>query len=481
MKRLLTGTGLTIVLFVPAVASAQILVAGEGPVVYGHHHLNTTNMDAQKKFFADTLGGIVVKIGSGDRQQEIIQFPNVLIFFRPMQAPTGGSIGTTVNHIGFSVPDLRPLVAKIKANGFKMITADSVAANVKVTGDIAAASPTTNLAFALGPEDVKVEFVEVKSQKAPIQLHHVHFFGQMNTEMQAWYAKTFGATMLPANPGSAFVQDQLPGVSLNFSPSPTPTVGTTGRAIDHIGFEIKNLEAFTKKLEAQGIKLDRPYTKVPQLGIAIAFIKDPWGTNIEMTEGLAGLNRVTSNESGYFRSGGAGVMRAPPAFAQLVSHADAPVRIGHYHLNVTSIEAHKKFWAGTLGGKAMKFGGIDVIEFPDAFIFLRVQKPAGPTRGTAFDHIGFAVPNVPAMATKLAAAGYQETTGREPKPGEPPPAAAGTSAVYGRFAYFLGPDGVKIELVTSDQKPGDKKTRRLSWRIISTSSTSSTSRCSSGT
>jgi hypothetical protein len=62
-----------------------------------------------------------------------------------------------------------------------------------------------------------------------------------------------------------------------------------------------------------------------------------------------------------------------------VSHADAPIRIGHYHLNVTSVEAHKKFWAGALGGKAMKFGGIDVIEFPDAFIFLRVRKPAGPT------------------------------------------------------------------------------------------------------
>jgi hypothetical protein len=43
------------------------------------------------------------------------------------------------------------------------------------------------------------------------------------------------------------------------------------------------------------------------------------------------------------------------------------------------------------------------------------------------------------MAMKLAAAGYKETTSREPKSGEPPPAAAGTSAVYGRFAYFLGP------------------------------------------
>src|SRR5262245_25147166 len=289
MRRLFTIIGLAVVLLAPTISVAQIRVAGEGPVVYGHHHLNTTNMDAQKKFFGDTLGGTVVTIGTGARRQEIVQFPNVLIFFRPMQAPTGGSIGTTVNHIGFSVPDLKPVVAKIKANGFKMITTDSVAATVKVTDDIAAASPTTNIAFALGPEDVKVEFVEDKSQKIPIQLHHIHFFGQMNTEMQAWYSKTFGAKMLPANPGSAFVQDQLPGVFLNFTPSPTPTVGTTGRSIDHIGFEIKNLEAFTKKLEAQGIKLDRPYTKAPEFGIAIAFIKDPCGTNIEMTEGLANV------------------------------------------------------------------------------------------------------------------------------------------------------------------------------------------------
>src|SRR5580704_1546685 len=136
-------------------ASAQILVANEGPVVYGHHHLNTTNMDAQKKFYVDTLGGTLVKIGT--TQQEIIRFPNVLMFFRPMQAPTGGSIGTTVNHIGFSVPDLRPVVEKIKANGFKMITRSEVATNIVVKDDIAAIPPATSVAFALGPEDTKVE------------------------------------------------------------------------------------------------------------------------------------------------------------------------------------------------------------------------------------------------------------------------------------------------------------------------------------
>jgi catechol 2,3-dioxygenase-like lactoylglutathione lyase family enzyme len=275
---------LTLVAALPCASAAQTITA-EGPVVYGHHHINTTDMAAQKRFYVDTLGGAVATIGTNNL--EVIEFPNVFLFFRPMQQPTGGTIGSTVNHIGFSVPDLKPVVAKIKANGFKMITRDSVAATVTVTDDIAAASPTTNIAFALGPEDVKVELVEAKAQQAPIQLHHVHFFGEQNNEMRAWYAKTFGAAAPPAAPGQVFVSAQLPGVTLNFSPSPTPTVATQGRALDHIGFEVKNLEAFTKKLEADGIPLTVPYRTVPALGIAIAFINDPWGTNIELTEGLA--------------------------------------------------------------------------------------------------------------------------------------------------------------------------------------------------
>jgi hypothetical protein len=118
--------------------SAQTIVA-EGRVVYGHHHFNTTDMAAQKRFFVETLGGKLATIGTNNL--EVIEFPNVFLFFRPMQAPTGGTIGSTVNHVGFSVPDLKPVVAKLKANGFKMITSDSVAATVKVTDDIAAASP----------------------------------------------------------------------------------------------------------------------------------------------------------------------------------------------------------------------------------------------------------------------------------------------------------------------------------------------------
>ena len=286
MKRLLAplSAALFVASFAPT-ASAQLIAAKDGPVAYGHHHLNTTNMAAQKKFFVETLGGTLVTIGTNN--VEVVKFPNVLIFFRPMQAPTGGTRGTTVNHIGFGVPNLRQAVDKIKANGFQMITKTELPAGREVKDDISPPPQAGGaaIAFAQGPEDVKVELVEVKDQKAPIALHHVHFFNAKNTEMEAWYIKTFGAKARSTT-GGTFVTADLPGVALNFSPSADPVVGTTGRALDHIGFEVKNLEAFTKKLEADGIKLTVPYRKVEALGIAIAFINDPWGTNIELTEGL---------------------------------------------------------------------------------------------------------------------------------------------------------------------------------------------------
>ena len=192
-----------------------------------------------------------------------------------------------MNHIGFSVPNLRQTVDKLKSGGFKMVTSAEAPPTVKVQDDIGLTSggDVSGIAYVIGPDDVKVEIVEIKKQTAPIASHHVHFFSQKPEEVQAWYVKIFGSKPRAAATNGIIGSD-LPGIGLSVSNSPMPVAGTRGRVIDHIGFEVKGLEAFVKKLEAQGIKLDRPYTPVPALGISIAFITDPWGTYIELTEGL---------------------------------------------------------------------------------------------------------------------------------------------------------------------------------------------------
>ena len=260
-------------------ASAQLLAAKDAPIAYGHHHLNVTSIAEQKKFFVDTLGGVPVTVAG----REIVKFPNALVFLRE-QKPTGGNRGTTVNHLGFTVPNLQQTLNKVKANGFKVVTKEEGPSNLEVEGDIGHyPGRPIGLAYVLGPDDLKLELVESKDQKVPIIGNHVHFFGQQNEEMQAWYVKVFGAK--PGAPGGLFPSAALPGLGMAFSQSMTPVVGTQGRVVDHIGFEIKNLPEFLKKVEAMGIKPTN-VRQVPELKVSIGFITDPWGTYIELTDGL---------------------------------------------------------------------------------------------------------------------------------------------------------------------------------------------------
>jgi predicted enzyme related to lactoylglutathione lyase len=60
--------------------------------------------------------------------------------------------------------------------------------------------------------------------------------------------------------------------------------GAKGRVLDHIGFDVKDLRAFIKKIEAEGIKLDEPYRKNEATGVAITYITDPWGTRVEFVQ-----------------------------------------------------------------------------------------------------------------------------------------------------------------------------------------------------
>ena len=228
-----------------APASAQLTAASEGPVVYGHHHLNVTDAAAHKRFWADTLGGTPTPFG----RSEIYKFPNVLVFAREGE-PTGGTRGSTVNHLGFRVPSVRAMLSKVRAAGFPIVTRQELPPALSVIDDMAyIENQDTYVAFVMGPDDVKVELLENRGQEEPIALHHIHFDANDVEAMKAWYVDMFGAA--PGMRGS-FEAADLPGVNLTYSPNPASLAGTEGRSLDHIGFEVDGLEAFCKELEAKG-------------------------------------------------------------------------------------------------------------------------------------------------------------------------------------------------------------------------------------
>jgi len=92
--------------------------------------------------------------------------------------------------------------------------------------------------------------------------------------MQAWYVKNLGAK--PRRLGREETGD-IPGVKfMRFGFPSEALVPTQGRAVDHIGFEVQNLQEFCKKLEANGTKLDQPYSKTRHKSFASAELTDPW-------------------------------------------------------------------------------------------------------------------------------------------------------------------------------------------------------------
>ena len=288
MRRTLAVLALALVASLPAGHASAQLTNKDAPVIAGHYHLNATNIEEHMRFWVDTLGGTRMKLGP--QGVDVVKFPDIYIFLRH-QAPTGPTRGTTFDHIGFAVPDVPAVAARAVANGFKLTVG-------REPGPGETASPPTagnygKFAYLLGPDGVKVELVTNTDPDAPpIKHHHMHFVNKQFVEMQQWYMKAFNATLRDGQT-DYFIGADLPGVgySLNFFSwlPDEPLVGTTGRAVDHVGFEVRNLKAFCAELEKKGIELTVPYREVPELKLAIAFIKDPWGTSIELTEGLRDL------------------------------------------------------------------------------------------------------------------------------------------------------------------------------------------------
>jgi catechol 2,3-dioxygenase-like lactoylglutathione lyase family enzyme len=143
---------------------------------------------------------------------------------------------------------------------------------------------------------VKVELVTAMDPAAPpIAHHHVHYINPQYVEMRDWYVKALDATPRtgPNTFTDYFAGADLPGIGymLNFFrlEREGTLTGSAGRVIDHVGFEVRNLEEFCRKLEAKGLKLSQPLHRMPALGnVTSATLVDPWGTVIELTEGMDG-------------------------------------------------------------------------------------------------------------------------------------------------------------------------------------------------
>ena len=247
---------------------AQLASPNAMGVAMGHVHLNVKDIEVQKKFWTEYFGAVPLK---KDALQGV-KIPGMLVLFR-QQAATGSSEGSFMDHVGLKVPSTSAMVKRLREGGYQ------------IEQEFKGTEGFPN-AYIIGPDNVKIELQEDVSQKIPAMAYHLHYMNSQDDaiKLRDWYAKTFGAVVKKRGMHEAA---DIPGMNLTFGQTKkVPTEGTKGKNIDHVGFEVKNLEAFCKTLEANGVKLDVPYRKIPKAEIAIAFLTDPFGTYVELTEGL---------------------------------------------------------------------------------------------------------------------------------------------------------------------------------------------------
>jgi len=237
-------------------------------VTLGQIHLIVRDVEAQKTFWTSMIGGKLVKNGP----MEMIEFPGVYLTFSQGE-PSGPAAGSVIDHFGFIFKDVPGMIAKWKANHLLVSQVGN-----PLQGSVHA------------PEDaVLLEFFQDDKQDVPVRMDHFHMFITDVPAIQDWYKKAFGGVpgqrARVARPGWVDC-DFVPGGNLSFVDQHKKLAPTKGRAVDHLGFELRNIDQFVRKLEANGIRLDEPVRQVPGTKIKSAFLTDPWGTFIEVTEGL---------------------------------------------------------------------------------------------------------------------------------------------------------------------------------------------------
>jgi hypothetical protein len=249
-------------------AFAQLAPHNEAGVTFGHVHLSVSDPKLHHQLWVDQFGGVVSTKG----KFTIVKIPNMMIAFRGTK-PTGGIENTALNHFGLKVPNMAAALAKWKAAGYE------------VQREFKGSEGFPN-AFLIGPDGLRFELQEDTTLKVPAVAYHLHFMVPEPAKLRDWYVETYG---LKAGKSGNFEVAEAPGMRLLFGVSKeAPTGGTRGTTVDHIGFEIRNLAEFLKKLEAKGIKLETAYREVPDIGLNISYLYDPLNVYIEMTEGYTG-------------------------------------------------------------------------------------------------------------------------------------------------------------------------------------------------
>jgi predicted enzyme related to lactoylglutathione lyase len=273
MKNQLAAALCSLILVFAAAGSlhAQLAAPNASGVSLGAVYYTVPDVAAHRKIWVDIFGAKPVMVG----KTEMLKIPGAFIVLTKGEPEAGAAL---VNHFGLWGKDLESTRSKLNAAGI----------------------PTMPKAqFIDLPNSVRLEFIDDPNGPDVPSAHHIHYFvanQQDGLTARAWYVKTFGAAENARRNGavpSALFTSPDKWISIDFTAAggrggaaaapPKPNKGTI---LDRYALEVKGLDAFVKKIGADGVKVTKPVSTNAD-GIRTAMVVDSLGNEIELTEGLS--------------------------------------------------------------------------------------------------------------------------------------------------------------------------------------------------
>jgi Glyoxalase/Bleomycin resistance protein/Dioxygenase superfamily len=264
-------------------ARAQLLPANEAGVSLGAWHTIVRDIDTTTKWW-ELWGGKPIKIDGID----VMKFHGVFIFMVKGE-PNAGSKGHFIDHIAFQTPRGFELLKKLTDAGVKT---DPIDLRTMRSPRWKPESDQRTWNYTYNPDGLYVEVetdedaVAADKFDTPMTSDMMHMYFKDLDAMRVsyrFYKTYFGGETHP----DANINIHIPGTKINYATANgKPRPANRGGALDFIGFEVKDLPAFVKKLEAAGVKFDEPYSKTRHKSYASAMFTGPGGEAVELTEGL---------------------------------------------------------------------------------------------------------------------------------------------------------------------------------------------------
>jgi predicted enzyme related to lactoylglutathione lyase len=263
---------LLLILSVTATLPAQLAAPTPSGVSLAAVYYTVPDVAAHKKIWVEIFGAKPVMVG----KTEMLKIPGAFIVLTKGEPAVGNAL---INHLGIWGKDLDTTRAKLTAAGIQ-------------------AAPKAQ--FIDLPNALRLEFIDDPAGPDVPSAHHIHYFvanAQDGLNARAWYVKEFGASENARRNGavpSALLTPTDKWISIDFTAAggrggaaAAPPAPNKGKILDRFALEVKGIDAFMKKIEADGVKVTKPVSTNAD-GLKTAMIVDSLGNEVELIEGLAG-------------------------------------------------------------------------------------------------------------------------------------------------------------------------------------------------